>query len=391
MDDYEEEEYFEEEIEEVETFEQETSYYVNLVNIPLDEYTIENKEFESYVFDVNKSDKDYLQYDVENFIKFIKDILEDCPQLVENYIDEYDNFNEELKQYPVWFLIFINPEFTEKEMKLLVNNCRFVEPITCFDILSQMENTDEDPYYYINLYVKVWNAFDLYNSPIKSKIIDHIQKQYFINKNGQYDYPCMVEFLKIVLSLDIGKKPTPSYIIPYENNENINLKFEKIPLPEIPVDIVDQLVVCDEDQLKNIDIDFEFAKTPTEIEFIKLFGPINKCNIPTKDEKYGGGCRMLTCNCFEYDEADNASDYFYDESCRLCNVEIKDRRNVIRLPLVNGGWLGCYCCYECALIGIDQLYYSDIEKKIMKKILAFNYKLITMYKIYDNIPDIVFE
>ena len=46
MDDYEEEEYFEEEIEEVETFEQETSYYVNLVNIPLDEYTIENKEFE---------------------------------------------------------------------------------------------------------------------------------------------------------------------------------------------------------------------------------------------------------------------------------------------------------------------------------------------------------
>jgi len=391
MDDYEREDYFEETEEETEPIDEEKYYHVNLVNLPTDEYSIETEEFKSYVFDVNNSEKDYLQYDVDNFLKFIKNILEECPQLVETYIDEYDNFNEELKQFPIWFLIFISPDFVEKELKVLVSNCKFLEPMTCYDILSQLENVDEDPYYYINLYIKVWNAFDIYNNPIKSKLIDHIQKKYFANENGKYDYPCMVEFLKIVLSLDVGKKSTPKYIVPYKNIENINLKFNKTPLPDIPTDIIDQLKICDEQLLNNIDVECKFIADPSEIEFIRLFGPINKCNIPTKDENYGGGCRMLTCNCFEYDEADNPSDYFYDESCRLCNIEIADRRNVIRLPLVNGGWLGCYCCYECALIGIDQLYYSNIEKKIMKKLLLFNYKLIEKYKIYDNIPDLIFE
>jgi hypothetical protein len=389
MEDYEREDFYFDEEPEIDTLEK--SIYVPIVNEFDDKNNLENEEFESYTFNVDKSEKSYLQYNVNEFILFIKNILQDCPLLVESYIDEYDNFNEDYKQYPIWFLIFINPEFNEKEMKILVQNCKFIEPFTCFNILSQLENSDEDPYYYINLYIKVWNAFDLYNSPIKSQIIDHIQKNYFTNKDKEYDYPCMVEFIKIILSLDAGKKPRPEYIIPYENNEDIFLNFEKQPYPEIPTDILDQLSVCDEAQLENIDINCQFINTITEIEFIKLFGPINKCNFPTKDENYGGGCRMLTCNCFEYDEFDNPSEYFYDQTCRICNIEISDKRDVIRAPLVNGGWIGCYCCYNCANIGIDQFYYSDLEKKIMKKLLLFNYRLIQKYKIYDTIPDIIFN
>jgi len=389
MEDYEEEDFFEEDFE-TETSE-EIYTYVPIVNIPIDQNNLENKEFESYTFNVNKENKEYLQYNVDEFILYIKQILEDCPQIVESYIDEYDNFNEEYKQYPVWFLIFINSEFTEKEMKLLVQYCKFIEPITCFDILSQMENMDEDPYYYVNLYIRVWNAFDLYNNPIKSQIIDHIQKNYFTNKNKEYDYPCMVEFLKIVLSLDAGKKPKPNYLIPYEYNQDISINYEKNPYPEIPVDILDQLSICDKEELKKLNVECLFIKSESEIEFIKLFGPINKCNIPTRDEKYGGGCRMLTCNCFEFDEFDNPSDFFSDSNCRICDIEISDRRDVIRVPLVNGGWIGCYCCYECANVGIDQFYYSDLEKNIMKKLLIFHYKLIEKYKIYDNIPDLIFN
>lgn len=391
MEDYErDDEYYFYEESEIESSDQKY-YYIPIINESLDENNLQDKEFESYIYDINKENKEYLQYNVNEFISFIKEILESCPQLVENYIDEYDNFNEDYKQYPIWFLIFIDPDFNEKEMKTLIKNCKYIEPITCFNILSQLENSDEDPYYYINLYIKVWNAFDLYNSSIKSQIIDHIQKNYFTNKEKQYDFPCMVEFMKIILSLDSGKKPIPDYIIPYDKKEEIILNFEKQSYPEIPDDIMDQISICDEKQLENINIDCQFVKNPNEIEFIKLFGPINKCNRPTKDEKYGGGCRMLTCNCFEFDDFDNPSEYFYDGSCRICNVEINDERSVIRLPLINGGWIGCYCCYECAYIGIDQLYYSDLEKKIMKKILLFNYRLIQTYKIYDKIPDIVYN
>ena len=59
--------------------------------------------------------------------------------------------------------------------------------------------------------------------------------------------------------------------------------------------------------------------------------------------------------------------------------------------MANGGWIGCYCCYECARVGIDQFYYSDLEKNIMKKLLIFQYNLVEKYKIYDNIPDIIFN
>ena len=393
MEDYEGEDFFEEDF--TEEFEkepsEETYAYVPIINESLDKNNLENKEFESYVFNVNKENKDYLQYNVDEFIMFIKQILEDCPQIVESLIDDYDNFNEDYKQYPIWFLIFINSEFTDKELRLLVDNCKFIEPITCFNILSQLENTDEDPYYYINLYIKVWNAFNLYDSPIKSQIIDHIQKNYFTNKEKEYDYPCMVEFLKIILSLDAGKKPRPKYLIPYEGNEDIFINFEKQPYPEIPVDILDQLSICDKKDIENINMDCIFIRSENEIEFIKLFGPINKCNYPTSDEMYGGGCRMLTCNCFEVDEFNNPSNYFYEGICRTCDVQISDKRDVIRAPLANGGWIGCYCCYECANIGIDQFYYSELEKNIMKKLLLFQYKLVEKYKIYDNIPDLIFN
>lgn len=366
--------------------------YVPIVNKEIDENNLENKEYESYIFNVDKVDKKYLQYNVDEFSNFIKNILEECPNIVENYIDEYDNFNEDYKQYPIWFLMFINPEFSVEHCKILVQNCKFIEPFSCYKILSQLENTDEDPYHYVNLYIKVWNAFDLYNSPVTSQLIDYIKDRFLTDKDGEYDYPCMMEFMKIVLALEAGPKPAPKYIIPYKYNEDVVLNFDFIPTDEGGIkDIMDELSVCDEADLRRIEIECKFTKSESQIEFIRMFGPINKCSIETKDENYGGGCRMLTCNCFEFDENENPSDYFYDEACRTCNSQIQDRRHVIRAPLTNGGWLGCFCCYKCAYIGIDQYYYSNLEKTIMKKLLLFNYKLIENYKIYDKIPDVIFN
>lgn len=56
------------------------------------------------------------------------------------------------------------------------------------------------------------------------------------------------------------------------------------------------------------------------------------------------GCRMLTCHCLAYDSDEED---WYTESCSFCDSSIDRREDAKRAPLPEGGWLGCYCSWEC--------------------------------------------
>lgn len=107
-------------------------------------------------------------------------------------------------------------------------------------------------------------------------------------------------------------------------------------------------------------------------DWFQILGPVN---IITGADLEGddicakfGGCRMLTCNCFERDssraglsfyveggiEDDDEIEHYVDwfmfgrcqnESCKT--PRILSRAYAIREPLPHGGWMGCYCSPQC--------------------------------------------
>jgi len=68
-------------------------------------------------------------------------------------------------------------------------------------------------------------------------------------------------------------------------------------------------------------------------------GPLN--SIPSVGCVSGDGCRMLLCMCREEDH-----DWFKGE-CDICDIVILKKERALRYPSQGGGWVGCYCSWEC--------------------------------------------
>jgi len=68
-------------------------------------------------------------------------------------------------------------------------------------------------------------------------------------------------------------------------------------------------------------------------------GPLN--SIPSVECVSGDGCRMLLCMCREDDD-----DWFKGE-CDICDIVILKKERALRYPSQGGGWVGCYCSWEC--------------------------------------------
>ena len=87
-------------------------------------------------------------------------------------------------------------------------------------------------------------------------------------------------------------------------------------------------------------------------------------------------CRMRTCICNE------EGDEWYGETCDNCDEYI-DKSDALRIPLLEGGWFGCFCSISC----IREIYKDvDDDQVPIKQILinALEYKL-------DEIPMDYFE
>ena len=69
-----------------------------------------------------------------------------------------------------------------------------------------------------------------------------------------------------------------------------------------------------------------------------------------------GPCRMFQCICREFDDNDdeisydeniNPQDVWFTGYCDICQKKIAKYRYALRFPIDGGGWLGCYCSFEC--------------------------------------------
>lgn len=97
----------------------------------------------------------------------------------------------------------------------------------------------------------------------------------------------------------------------------------------------------------------------------RFYGPANvivgfDCiSKPYTHPNENGPCRMLTCLCKE-DEDDHEDDLseevlsypwslWFKGNCEICKRKIQKFRHAVRLPLPDGGFIGCFCSFDCVL------------------------------------------
>jgi hypothetical protein len=67
-----------------------------------------------------------------------------------------------------------------------------------------------------------------------------------------------------------------------------------------------------------------------------------------------GPCRMFYCVCrneSDYDDTSYTNEIspqnWFIGSCEECGIGIEKYRYAVRFPVKNGGWIGCFCGFEC--------------------------------------------
>lgn len=271
--------------------------------------------------------------------------------------------------------------------------------------------------YYISILIQ-WNSDPL--TVVAAKKLAFLYRdtdssiwRYLFNTTYDILYPNMLlqEYLAEMAKEDSMKVIRPSWIINEYDTVPDELEVEEPPLLyDLPTDqeakeiIRDKqlynayIIANDQDKddiirpymlslLRNMLLDDEAYPN-----YVKVYGPQNTLpftDLSGDDICSKVGCRMLTCNEFHEDVDIFEEDYFkkqtdwFTGTCDYCFNTIRKRHYACRHPFKNGGWIGCYCSWECVrdncptnnyvelklidilsntikIIGIqDRLYYGD--------------------------------
>jgi hypothetical protein len=129
----------------------------------------------------------------------------------------------------------------------------------------------------------------------------------------------------------------------------------------------------------------DMSKEDEEFPVERFYGPSNSmfgkecCLI-------NGPCRMFYCVCREFDEDDDYESApapedpqeWFKESCEECGKKIEKFRYAVRFPVDGGGWIGCFCGFECLRKSRIRPIYDDDDLRI-KEI----YKMLNTFGVYD--------
>nr|QBK84656.1 MAG: hypothetical protein LCDPAC01_01370 [Pithovirus LCDPAC01] len=82
-----------------------------------------------------------------------------------------------------------------------------------------------------------------------------------------------------------------------------------------------------------------------------VYGPLNisesiDYTLMTTNTIYGGPRMFLDMSYEVDDQGENMNDW-YTGKCEECENNIRSRRYAVRDPLLQGGWRGCFCSWEC--------------------------------------------
>lgn len=123
-------------------------------------------------------------------------------------------------------------------------------------------------------------------------------------------------------------------------------------------------------------------------ELFRILGPANPLYDADLDQMEYGGCRMFTCDIFDYDEE---TDYTFDwflGVCDKCHLKIRVRWHAVRMPRPAGGWLGCYCSWQCVRDAIDDKELAEVTPDLATRVMVDSLEdQFEDIKIQDRLPD----
>lgn len=165
------------------------------------------------------------------------------------------------------------------------------------------------------------------------------------------------ENVSLLTSVPLGESELTEEEVKFnESLQSVNNFFYSI-VPEEKNTFLKDMSNEIEDALKT----FLKASNETESEEFKIklnnpervWGPENKmkerdcCSGPNSE----GPCRMLQCECLEENDEDSYDPQmgmtWFKGRCDACEKFIMDPSHALRFPNVEGGWMGCYCCFDC--------------------------------------------
>jgi hypothetical protein len=119
---------------------------------------------------------------------------------------------------------------------------------------------------------------------------------------------------------------------------------------------------------QNIDDIIEKTLKTSSKEDFRMKGPLNPM-IGFDCLNFEGPCRMFDCMCREDDEEDE----WFKGNCEICKKAILSYRHSVRIPVIGGGFIGCFCSFECLYktelpLGEDNDILIDEMEAILKSI-----------------------
>lgn len=113
------------------------------------------------------------------------------------------------------------------------------------------------------------------------------------------------------------------------------------------------------------------------------------------DELDYGVTRMFIFNNFDFDPTIEDDDVYPDGTpknlvdwfvghCQQCNLRIRRKYHAVRVPMIFGGWQGCFCSWECVRNNVID---NDSGNDVMLKLIDIYEQEINNYKILDRVPD----
>jgi len=176
-----------------------------------------------------------------------------------------------------------------------------------------------------------------------------------------------------------------------EAKELKELLGKYVKLPENPNVEPGEIAVATVDEV--IDM---YLTTKNNNRFIKkeliperYFGPINAikdsicCSTPKNRQ-----CSMYYCMCRELEDEDyevltkeelqSLATSWFKGQCDHCEKKIEKFRYAVRYPMENGGYIGCYCCFNCIYVSKMYPIYDNDDLRIQE----INY-LLKLNKVAD--------
>ncbi len=85
---------------------------------------------------------------------------------------------------------------------------------------------------------------------------------------------------------------------------------------------------------------------------LRVLGPSNPLvnqdlSLNNINSKYGG-CRMFITDVFDFNEEFDYVEPWFEGVCNQCHLRIRHHWHAVRVPRPHGGWVGCYCDWDCA-------------------------------------------